>query len=148
MRIELNKQVRWGYIIAFLLLLVSYFLIFFAIQQVLKESNSVTQGYSVINKLESLQGQISDAETGVRGYWLSPDTRYLKPYNAALRNIPVTITELRSLIEYNKQEKLIFDTLDLLIQRKLGLMATGLQQFQMNSFAITDEWKRDRVSGN
>jgi CHASE3 domain sensor protein len=59
---------RWGYFIAFVLLLISYFLIFFIIGKLARQSESITHSYDIINTLESIKAEITDAETGVRGY--------------------------------------------------------------------------------
>ena len=66
MQISLNIQNRWGYAIAFLLLLISYFLIFFIIKTLEKDANSVSHSYAIINNLESIKAEITDAETGSR----------------------------------------------------------------------------------
>ena len=86
MALSLKIKIRWGYVIAFLMLLVSYVLIFYIIRKVAKEASAVSHSYAVINMLESIKAEVTDAETGVRGYVLTNDTRFLKPYNSGSRN--------------------------------------------------------------
>jgi signal transduction histidine kinase len=137
MILTLNRRVRWGYIIAFLLLLISYFLIFFAIQKLLKESNSVTHTYNVINKLDNLKGAIAEAEAGVQGYVITKDFRFLQPYNSAIRNIPATLVELKVLSADKDPQRGIIDTLDRLVNRKLNFLAQGMLDFQRSGSVIT-----------
>src|ERR1043166_5102295 len=49
--------------------------------------------YEVLNALDYTVGQLSDAETGQRGFLLSGDDAYLDPYRAAIRDIHQTVGE-------------------------------------------------------
>jgi signal transduction histidine kinase len=47
-------------------------------------------------ELQSLLISLDDAESAVRGYVLTEDRTYLKPYEAALKDIPVNLKAIRS----------------------------------------------------
>lgn len=49
-----------------------------------------------IDRLDRLQMQLVDAETGVRGYLLTSEALYLEPYEAAAAALPETIRALRA----------------------------------------------------
>jgi signal transduction histidine kinase len=146
MFLSLSRRVRWGYILAFLLLLISYFLIFFAIQRLLKESNSVTHTYSVIHNLQQLKADVTDAETGVRGYLITRDVRFLKPYNNATRNIAGNIAALNNVLDDTSMAdyKILID----LIDRRMDLLDEGLSSFQREGFVITPEMQAKRNNAN
>src|SRR5690348_13159716 len=95
--LSLKGKVWSGYFLAFILLLVSYFLIFYTMQRSVQETDSVSHTFNVINRLEILRGQITQAETGVRGYVITKDVRFRSPYDEAIANIPVIYEELRTL---------------------------------------------------
>jgi len=57
--------------------------------------------YEVLNALDNTVGQLSDAETGQRGYLLLGEDVYLEPYRAAIRNIHKTVGELKTLTSDN-----------------------------------------------
>jgi len=139
-----NKKIRSGYSIAFLLLLISYFLVFFTIQKLLRQTKIVGHTYTVINDLELLKSSVVDAENGVRGYVITKDARFLKPYNNSLRSIPVIYNELRQLTGDNNNQQGRLDTLNILITQKLGFIEKGIRLFQINGFVITDSMKVDR----
>jgi len=133
-----NKKVRTGYSVAFLLLLISYFLVFISIQKLLKVTRIVGHTYSVLNNLELLKSSVVDAETGVRGYVISKDVHFLTPYNNSMNSIPGIYHELRNLTADNKSQQVKLDTLNILIKRRLGFMETGIKLFQTNGFTISD----------
>ena len=47
--------------------------------------------YEVLNSLDETVGQLSDAETGQRGYLLTGDETYLEPYRAAIKTVDQTV---------------------------------------------------------
>jgi signal transduction histidine kinase len=133
-----NQKIRSGFSIAFLLLLISYFLIFFTIQKLLEQTKIVAHTYTVINHLEELKSSVVDAETGVRGYVISKDIRFLKPYNNSLKTIPVIYKELRQLTNDNKNQSGRMDTLDTLIKKRLSYIENGIRLFQISGFQLTN----------
>ena len=62
----LRRKIRSGYIIAFLLLMISYFLIFQSTWNLEKEYDWLTNSYKAENKIAQLKNIIGEAETGVR----------------------------------------------------------------------------------
>lgn len=139
--LSLKGKVWLGYLLAFSLLLVSYLLIFYTMRRSVNETNSVTHTYTVINKLEALKGEITEAETGLRGYVLTKDIRFLQPYNNALSHIPALYKELTVLIEDNVQQQMKLDTLNQLIHQRLGYMATSLTRFRASGMVVTDSMR-------
>src|SRR5262245_50059150 len=91
-----KRRIRSGYILSFVLLLISYFLIFYVQQKLVREASWVTHSYSVVNNAETLRGLLTEAETGVRGYVITKDPRFLKPYHGAIRRIPILGMELKA----------------------------------------------------
>ena len=79
----LRRKIRSGYIIAFLLLMISYFFIFQSTWNVQKEYDWVTNSYKAENKIAELKNTIVEAETGVRGYYITKDQSFLNPYYEA-----------------------------------------------------------------
>jgi len=141
--LSLKGRVWSGYVLAFLLLLISYFLIFYTMQRSVTETNAVTHSYNVINRLEALRAEITGAETGLRGYIITNDIRFLEPYNMALDNIPKLNNELKLLTTANKEQHEQLNTLMLLIKERLNYLSTALGSFQMHGF-VTDSMRLSR----
>jgi signal transduction histidine kinase len=144
--LSFKRKVWSGYIIAFLLLLVSYFLIFYTMRRSIQETDSVTHTYAVINKLELLRTEITEAETGLRGFVITKDDRFLEPYNNAIKNIPFTRAEVKQSVANDKDQKARFDTLEGLLDRRLDIMKEAKVSFVQNDFTITDGMRKRRES--
>jgi PAS domain S-box-containing protein len=76
--------------------------------------------YEVLNSLDNTVGLLSDAETGQRGYLLSGEDAYLDPYRAAIKDIPQTIGELKSLTSDNPHQQKRIQILQPLVVEKLA----------------------------
>src|SRR5688572_17575172 len=113
--LTLKGKVWSGYFLAFILLLVSYFLIFYTMHRSVQETNSVAHTFNVINRLEVLRGQVTQAETGVRGYVITKDVRFRAPYDEAIIRIPGIYQELKELFKENPTQQTRLDTLVKLI---------------------------------
>ena len=130
---------RWGYFIAFVLLLISYFLIFFIIGKLARQSESITHSYDIINTLESIKAEITDAETGVRGYAITKDFHYLKPYNTGSRNVIHLLVTLKALTAAYDPYLQRADSLARMINKRLSDLKKFIQDFERSGFVLTDE---------
>ncbi len=144
MALHAKIKVRWGYIVAFFMLLVSYFMIFYIIQQLSTKMSNVSNSHTVINTLESIKAEITDAETGVRGYIITSDTRFLKPYNTGSKNVIPLYRELRRLTTEQPMYRKQLDTLGSLLTRKLAHLAYSIRTYQVGGFIITPEMRARR----
>ena len=144
MAIPLKIRSRSGYLIAFLLLLISYFLIFFIIKKLVKEAARVSHSYDLINNLESIKAEITDAETGVRGYAITKDVRFLKPYNSGSKRVLILYQELQKLSVGDADYKETVDSLGKLIKQRLATLSSFIVNFQREGFVITEEMTSSR----
>ena len=70
------------------MLMISYFFIFMATWNVQKEYDWVTNSYKAENKIAELKNSIVEAETAVRGYYITKDETLLKPHAEIEKKIP------------------------------------------------------------
>ena len=137
----IDRNIRSGYTIAFVLLLVCYLLIFWGNKKLKEQSELVVHTNIVITQLEVLLSDLKDAETGFRGYLVIKDKQFLQPYNEGTAKIAGGIGKLRSLTIDNPEQQKRLDTLNRLIVKKLEIMKTGLRLFQNSNYAINDSIK-------
>lgn len=123
---------RWGYVIAFILLLISYILIFFVIKNLEQDAGSVSRSNSIIYTLESINSAVTDAETGVRGYIITGDLAQLRPYNSGSRQVFELHETLSKLISGEPEEdyRPLVDSLGKLLRQKTDELSTILKSFQ------------------
>ena len=74
----LRKKIRSGHIIIFLLLMITYFFIFLSTWNLQNEYDRVANGYKAENKIAELRNSIVEAETSVRGFYITKDETLLQ----------------------------------------------------------------------
>ncbi|HET6996101.1 MAG TPA: CHASE3 domain-containing protein, partial [Chitinophagaceae bacterium] len=142
-----KKRIRTGYTLSFVLLLLSYILLFYVQQKQVKEAAWVTHSYQVTNTAELLKTKLTEAEAGARGYVITQDSIFLQPYHQGLKEIPGILGELKTLVSDNTEQTKRLDSIGPLVDRRITIMANGLANFQANGFVINNEWKQQRQVG-
>jgi signal transduction histidine kinase len=143
----LRKKIRTGYVIAFVLLMISYFFIFRSTWTVQREYDWVTNSYKAENKIGELKNSIVEAETSVRGYYITKDQAFLKPYHESQQNTDAIYNELKTLEEKNPKQLAKLDTIKQLIDLRLSLMKNNLAAFQLAAEQTTPEVEFNRRRG-
>jgi signal transduction histidine kinase len=143
----LRKKIRTGYTIAFVLLMISYFFIFRSTWTVQREYDWVTNSYKAENKIGELKNSIVEAETSVRGYYITKDQAFLRPYRKNQENINFIYNELKLLEAKNPRQLAKLDTIKQLIDLRLSLMKKNLTAFQQAGEQSTPEVEFNRRRG-
>ncbi len=73
-----------------------------------------------LQKLEAVLSSVKDAETGQRGYLLTGQESYLKPYHLAMESIDPRIEQLKTVIVANPEQQQQLTSLKGLIAQKLA----------------------------
>jgi PAS domain S-box-containing protein len=79
-----------------------------------------------LKQIEIVLGKVTDAETGQRGYIITGNEDYLRPYHAAVATIDKDVKELRFMTKDNAGHQQMLDTLEPLIIEKLGGVANRI----------------------
>jgi CHASE3 domain sensor protein len=87
-----------------------------------------------INTLQELLSTLNDAETRQRGYILTGQQAYLRPYNTAQANIEREIIELKSLAVGDRYLSKQIETLKPLIAAKLAVLKQTIELRQNQGF--------------
>jgi signal transduction histidine kinase len=143
----LRRKIRSGYIIAFVLLMVSYFFIFQYIWKVQREYNWISESYKAENKVGELRCAIMDAETSIRGYYITRDETFLRRSQDSYKGIEGIYNEARTLEEKNHAQLGKLDTLKSLIDSRLALMQINTEAFLKAGLASTPEIESNRQLG-
>ncbi|HEX6845872.1 MAG TPA: CHASE3 domain-containing protein, partial [Chitinophagaceae bacterium] len=117
----LRRKIRTGYIIAFVLLMISYFFIFRSTWILQREYDWVTNSYKAENKIGELKNSIVEVETGVRGYYITGDRNFLKSFRKSRENTAGLYNELQTLESKNPEQLARLDTIKRLIDLRLAL---------------------------
>ncbi|WP_218240839.1 sensor histidine kinase [Comamonas fluminis] len=84
-------------------------------------------------KINALMQQMLDAETGLRGYLLTGEERYLTPYNTASEAINGTMDELRRIFIMDPAALLTFTPLARQVERKMNEMDLSLRLYKQGN---------------
>lgn len=90
--------------------------------------------YQVLSQLEDLNLQVTNAETGQRGYILTGEQRYLEPYNAAIQVLNQKVEKLQELTADNPKQQSRLDILQSLIDQKLAELKETIDLRQNQGF--------------
>src|SRR6185503_2585516 len=115
-----NVRVKTIYLTVFLLLLTSYFLIFYSLSEFSKQSRAVQHSDEVIYNIESLLSYLNRAESGARGYLLLKDTSQLEIFYDNTKHIDSLIKTVETQVIDNPSQQKKVDTLKVLVQERLG----------------------------
>jgi CheY-like chemotaxis protein/signal transduction histidine kinase/CHASE3 domain sensor protein len=90
--------------------------------ELIETSRKETHTYQVLSQLEDLNLQLTNAETGQRGYIITGEQRYLEPYNAAIGVLNQKVKELQRLISDNPNQQNRLDILQPLLTQRMAVM--------------------------
>jgi signal transduction histidine kinase len=133
-------KIRWGYLIAFVMMLISYYLIFFIIQKLAGETGKMSESYGLVRNLELIKSELIDAETGVRGYMLTKEEPFLQPWSVSSKRVMPIYDSLEHVAERSGREyKSQLPLLKNLLTRRLHSLEFALQRFRENGEVLTPQ---------
>lgn len=141
MKLNTEGKIRIGYIAAFALLFIAYLFIYSTIGEMNKQSKWINHTNEVIANIELLASNVKDAETGVRGYIIMKDNKFLSPYYSGIREIPKINAMIRELTKDNELEQRRLDTLENLIHSRLTTLENTIKIFRNAGYVLPDTVK-------
>ncbi len=99
---------------------------------------SLSGTYATRTALARMMENMLDAETGLRGYLLTGDERYLQPYQKAAATIDANLEELRRIYRASPEDQEDFTQLSRQISRKMSELDLSLRLRRQNN---DDAWK-------
>jgi PAS domain S-box-containing protein len=119
---KIETIVRIGLIVAAIILLATIFITFQASKSLFEVSVNLQKSNIGLLKLEEIFSNLSDAESGVRGYVITGREAYLEPYNNAIQTINEEIGGVRKLISGNPSQMAKISEIESLASQRLALL--------------------------
>ncbi len=138
-QLRLDYRLKVGYGAAFLLLLVSYLLTWYANQDLISQSKLVTSSNTTITHMEDLGSYVKDAETSVRGYIIIKDENYLIPFYESRKNVNNTFYLLEADTKDNTSQQILLYTTKSLIDQKYDRLEAGINLVKNNKVDLNNE---------
>lgn len=125
----------------FLVVVVNTFIIYVLDKQGQAKLEAVIHTHDVLDESEKLYNQITNAETGQRGYLLTQDLNYLEPYYAALEQVKQHFLAINRLTLSNPEQQNTLAVIDELVDKKLAELALTVTLVMQNTPYAIEEAK-------
>ena len=104
-RMPMEKKVWWGFGAALALLAVVGVTAYLEVAKLRQNDAWVDHTHQAISSLRKVQALVGDAETGQRGYLITGDKLFLRPYTEARDGLDGELATLRTLIADNPEQQ-------------------------------------------
>lgn len=138
MRWSVEKKIAVGFALLLASLLAVGFISYRNTRKLIRDGNLVAHSHDVLDELEGTLSAIKDAETGQRGYIITGDEEYLKPYTAALPTINQHIERLKELTITDAEQPRRLGELERQIADRLQLMTEVIDLRRTGGFAAAE----------
>ncbi len=119
MQSYLQNKVRFGFILALLILLLVAAASYRSASRSAQAFSAASRTERRMDMLEELLLALIDVETGNRGYVATGSEPFLEPYESGLVRAQTTLEKLRLLFRTDPQQQQLLKTLEPLVDRKI-----------------------------
>ncbi len=133
MKFDFPRKIRSGYLIAFLLLLFSYFLSITSLVQLKEQNEVVDQTQEVIAKLSQVDSYLKDAEIAWGAFEITKEKAFLLPLVVSRRKVDTTCSELAKTLGGQSHEGDPMGTLHRLIDGKYLNIGSNVQNLSQDT---------------
>ncbi|MDO6435363.1 response regulator [Flavitalea sp. BT771] len=139
MRPGLLRNLQIGFGLSLLILVISSVASYSSIQNLLRSSRLVDHTDSVLTRLESVLSILKDAEAGQRGYLLTGDSTYLRPYYGSQERALAVADNIRAMTVDNPGQAQHANELYNLISQRLTILQQIIDEKRENNlFSLAD----------
>lgn len=122
MKFSIEKQTLAGFGLASVVMVVINALSYWSLIQHRQTAYWVAHTHEVDQKIKTTLAELTEAETGQRGYLLTGEDNYLKLYNDGIASINQHIGELQTLTADNPNQQRRINTLKSLVTQRLAAL--------------------------
>jgi PAS domain S-box-containing protein len=124
-----EKKISLLYLIAFAVLVIVLIFFYYNTRKV-KESHALIQhSEEVLRKSDAVLMDILNLESGARGYIITGDSTFLKPYSGSVTMLPKDIENLRSSTDSNFVQRRQIDSLQLFAEERIAVAQLLVSKF-------------------
>lgn len=135
---RIADRTRWGYLTAFIILLISYIVSFVSTQNLMKQSALVNHSNDVIHGLENVVSYVTQGESAARGYLITGNKEFLFKYYGSRHNADSALQNVKFLTDYNPVQQKNIDSLKVLINDKFLWIDDAISSFDSTNSVTSD----------
>ncbi len=114
----ITRRLQLVFIVSMLLLLISSASAYFSLRRLINNAEAVNHTNQVLQESEKIISKAKDAETGQRGYLLTHNQEFLKPYNGAFDEVKKSVETVRELTVDNALQQKNMGEINLLVNQR------------------------------
>ena len=122
MKSKIDPKIIAGLALAVGILLLTAAASFWSIRGLGVQTQHVEHTYQVMQQVANVTAVLSDAQAGVRGYILTGDTAYLRPFSLATGELPASLQRLDALTDNNSTQHARLDSLRALVEQEFRIL--------------------------
>jgi signal transduction histidine kinase len=122
MKSKIDPKIVVGLALAVGVLLLTAAASFWSIRGLKVQTERVEHTYQVLQEAEAITAVLKDAQAGTRGYLLTGDTVYLRPYSMASNQLPASLARMHDLTVDNPAQRARLDSLQVLVEQEFRIL--------------------------
>ncbi|MCC3153900.1 CHASE3 domain-containing protein [Hymenobacter sp. BT770] len=122
MKSKIDRNIIIGFALAIGILLLTAAASFWSIRGLSVQTARVEHTYQVLQEAETITAVLKDAQAGTRGYLLTGDTVYLRPYSIATGQLPASLERIQALTVDNPAQRARLDSLRILVEQEFRIL--------------------------
>ena len=122
MNFQSNTKIVVGFALAIGVLLLTASASFWSIRGLSVQTERVEHSYQIMQEVETITAVLKDAQAGTRGYLLTGDTVYLRPYSVASGQLPAALERVMALTVDNPSQRARLDSLRGLVEQEFRIL--------------------------
>jgi signal transduction histidine kinase len=122
MKSKIDPKIVVGLALAVGVLLLTAAASFWSIRGLRVQTERVEHTYQVLQEAEAITAVLKDAQAGTRGYLLTGDTVYLRPYSMATDQLPESLARMHALTVDNPAQRARLDSLQALVEQEFRIL--------------------------
>ena len=122
MKSKIDSKIVVGLALAVGVLLLTAAASFWSIRGLKVQTERVQHTYQVMQEAETITAVLKDAQAGTRGYLLTGDTVYLRPYSMATNQLPTALERMQALTVDNPAQRARLDSLQGLVEQEFRIL--------------------------
>lgn len=132
MRGSFIKNLHKAFLYTIILLAVMAAISFMTIRESNHRTEMIHHTEVVLDELEYFISQLKDAETGVRGYIITSDSRTLDPYNGAYKRTIDSYQKLKLITGDNPRQQQTLNLLRNIVEQRFKLLSSQINLIKNN----------------
>lgn len=129
-----GRRVAAGFALSFALMAAIGAVAYQSIGTLTTTSVWVEHTHQVLGQIAEVLSLLTDAETGVRGFVITGDARFLEPYQEATASLDKAVKALRALTAANQNQQKRLDKIEPIISAKLSVMTRNIDTRKATGF--------------